>query len=149
MLFLSEVAEVRIRTILLIVHNITFEIGAALVYYMGNQMPWRDATLFYAMVPIMAILSLSIVSFLFDSNPFRDEINIQFNYFRYPIVHIGFCHTIDRLMLSNHYNGFAVGLNRMSFESNSKIYNDTRPWHTFVMNVKNEARNVIIRNRIF
>lgn len=65
-LYISEIAEPSIRTILLFSINFSLEIGSALVYFLGNQMPWRDATLICATVPIAAILFIIIVSLLFE-----------------------------------------------------------------------------------
>lgn len=63
LLYLSEIAEPNMRTILMVIANFTVEIGAALIYFLGNQMPWRDASLVCAVAPIIAILIIIIVSF--------------------------------------------------------------------------------------
>lgn len=62
-LYISEISLPSIRTILLTSTNFAFELGAALIYMLGNRMPWRDATLICASVPVGAILIMIIVSF--------------------------------------------------------------------------------------
>lgn len=60
--YVSEVVEPSIRTILLATTSFTVEFGIASVYFLGNQMPWRDAALVCAAVPIVAALIMLIVS---------------------------------------------------------------------------------------
>lgn len=60
-LYISEISLPHMRTFLLVTTNFTLEIGAALVYFLGSKMPWRDVTLIFITVPIAAIVICWIV----------------------------------------------------------------------------------------
>lgn len=62
--YIGEISEPSIRGILASSTGLVFEFGAALDYFLGNQMPWRNAVLIYTVVPISAILIMLFVGFL-------------------------------------------------------------------------------------
>lgn len=61
--YIGEISEPSVRAILSSTTSLTFEIGAAVDYFLGNQMPWRNAVLIYTLIPIIGILTMLFVSF--------------------------------------------------------------------------------------
>lgn len=60
--YIGELAEPKIRGILAITASISVELGSAIVFALANQMPWRDANLICAALPIAGIFSMLLVS---------------------------------------------------------------------------------------
>lgn len=61
--YIGEISEPKIRTILSATTNLTIEFSAALVYFLGSKMPWRDACVFFATIPVIGALLMIFVSF--------------------------------------------------------------------------------------
>lgn len=74
---IGEVAEPKIRTILSSTTSLTNEFSGVFIYFLSNNMPWRDVSLVCANVPIIAAFIMSVVSF---SHPIRIRIEFNENY---------------------------------------------------------------------
>lgn len=60
--YIGEICEPGIRGILTSSASIAAAFGIGLVYFLGNQVSWRNAALICAVIPVLAIFLISFVS---------------------------------------------------------------------------------------